>query len=76
MSHNRALCTQRYFTPRPKTGLQTREYGMSKINSVSNLLGFLADYDEHRAKVLEFFHILQWLTIKQDGLALLIRDEC
>ncbi len=70
------LCTQRYFTPRPKTGLQARECGTSKINPASYLFGALAVCDEHRAEVLEFVHILQGLTLKQDSLALLTRDEC
>ncbi len=47
-----ALCAQRYFTPRPKTGLQARECGASKINPASDLLGALAVCDEHRDEVL------------------------
>ncbi len=71
-----ALCTQRYFRPRSKTGWQARECETSKINSASDFLGALAVCDEHRAGVLEFVNILQELTIKPDGLAVLTRDEC
>ncbi len=71
---NPALCTQRYFMPRPKTGLQVRECGTSKINPASDLLGALVVCDEHRAEVLEFARIHQGLIIKQDGLVLLTRD--
>ncbi len=39
-------------------------------------LGALAVCDGHQVEVLEFVHILQGLTIKQDSLALLTRDEC
>ncbi len=60
---NPALCTQQYVTPRPKTGLQTRECGPSKINRASEILGALAVCDEHRVKVLEFVNILLGLTI-------------
>ncbi len=60
------LCTQRYFTPRPKTGLQARECGAGKINPDSDLFGALAIFGEHRADVLEFVNILLGLTIKQD----------
>ncbi len=42
-----------------------------KINSASYFLDALAVYDEHRAEVLEFVNIVQGLTIKQNGLALL-----
>ncbi len=66
-----ALCTHRYLTPRPKTGLQARECGTSKINPASDFLGAPTVYDKHQAEVLEFVSILQGLTIKQDGLALL-----
>ncbi len=71
-----ALFTQRYFTLRPKTGLQVRECGTGKINPASYLIGALAVCDELRAEVLEFLNTLQGLTIKQDSLALLTRDEC
>ncbi len=57
---------QRYFTLRPKTGLQARECGTSEINPASYLLGALAVCNEQRAEVLEFVNILQGLTIKQD----------
>ncbi len=43
-----AQCKPRYFTPRPKTGLQARECGTLKINPASDLLGVLADCEEHR----------------------------
>ncbi len=56
--------------------MQARECGMSKINPASDLLGALAVCDEHRAEIPEFVHIIQGLTIKQDSLALLTRDEC
>ncbi len=49
---------------------------MIKINPASHLLGALVVCDEQRAEVLEFVNILQGLTIKQDSLALLTRDEC
>ncbi len=73
---NPAPCEQRYFRPQPKTGLQARECGTNKIKTASDLFGVLVVCDEHRAEVLEFANILQGLTIKQDGLALLTRDEC
>ncbi len=60
----------------PARGLQARECGTSKINPASYLLGVLVVCDEHRAKILEFVLILQGLTIKQDSLVLLTRDEC
>ncbi len=41
-----------------------------------NLFGALAVYDDHQAEVVEFVNILQELTFKREGLALLIRDEC
>ncbi len=66
-----ALCAQRYFTPRPKAGLQARECRTSKINPASDLLVALAVCDEHGADVLELVHIIAGLTIKQDSLALL-----
>ncbi len=53
-----ALCTQRYFTPRPKAGFQAKECGTSKINPASDLTGALAVCDDRRAAVLEFFNIL------------------
>ncbi len=65
---NPALCTRRYFMPRPKAGLQVKECGTSKINPASDLLGVLVVCDEHRAEVLEF------AIIKQDGLVLFTRD--
>ncbi len=46
------------------------------INHASGLLGALAVCDKYQAEVLEFVNILQGLTIKQDSLALLTRDEC
>ncbi len=58
-----------------KNRIASRECGMSKINPASDLLGTLDVCEEHRAEVLEFFHITQGLTIKQDSLALLTRDE-
>ncbi len=63
-----ALCTQRYFKPRPKAGLQVRECGTSKIYPAYDVPNALAVCDDHRAEVLQFFHILQGLTIKQDSL--------
>ncbi len=65
-----ALCTPRYFTPPPKTGLQARECGTRKINPVSYLLAALAVCEDYRTEVLKFDHILQGLTIKQDSLEL------
>ncbi len=56
--------------------MQAIECGTSKINSASDLLGALAVCDEHRAEVLEFVDLPLGLTIKQDSLALLTRDEC
>ncbi len=46
------------------------------MRNEEDLLGAVAVCDEHRANVLEFFHILQGLTIKQDNLALLTWDKC
>ncbi len=63
------------YVPRPKTGLRAREFGTSKINPSSDLLGALAVYDEHRAELLEFVNTLPLLTIKQYGLVLLTRNE-
>ncbi len=59
--------------PKQQQQLQAKEYGTVKIKSASNLFGALAVSDKHRA---EFVNILQGLTIKQDGLALLTSDEC
>ncbi len=44
----------------------------------SNLLGALAVCNEYQGEELEFAHILQGLTIKQDSLALSAdtSDEC
>ncbi len=53
-----------------------RECGTGKINPASDLLGALTVCNEHQAEVLEFVHTLKGLTIKQDSLALLTRDEC
>ncbi len=52
-----AFCTQRYFTPRPKTGLEARECGTGKTNRASDLLGALAICDKHRAEIREFSNI-------------------
>ncbi len=52
------------------------ECGMGQINPASGLFGTLAVCDEHRIEALEFENIFYWLTIKQDGLALLTGDEC
>ncbi len=59
-----------------KERMQATKCGTSKINPASYLLGALAVCDEHRAELLEFVNILQGLTIKQDSLVLLTRDEC
>ncbi len=53
-----------------------KKCGTSKINPASDLFGALAVCDDNRAEVFEFVNILQWLALKQDGLALLARDEC
>ncbi len=53
-----------------------RECRPSKINPASDLPSALAVCSEHRAEVLEFVNIFQGLTIRQDSLALLTRDEC
>ncbi len=58
-----ALCTQRYFTPRPKTGLQARECEPSKFKPVSDLFGALAVCDENRTEVFELVNILQGFNI-------------
>ncbi len=53
------LCEQRYFTPRPKAGLQAREYGTDKINRTTDLFSGLAVCDEHLAEKLELINILK-----------------
>ncbi len=56
--------------------LQARECQTDRISTVSDIFSALAICDEHRSEVLEFVKILQGLTIKQEGLALLTRDRC
>ncbi len=53
-----------------------RECGTGKINPASDLSGGLSVSDEDRTEVFKLATTLQWLTIKQAGLALLTRDEC
>ncbi len=53
-----ALCTQWYFTARPKTRLQTGECEASKINPIPNLFSALALCKEHRTNVIERLNIL------------------
>ncbi len=49
------LCAQRYFTPRPKIGLQAREWRVGKINPAPNLAGVLAVCDEHQTEDIDKF---------------------
>ncbi len=49
---------------------------MGKINTVSDLFGALAVCDKNRTEVFELVNVFQWLTIKQDALALLTGNEC
>ncbi len=44
------VCTQRYCTPRLRTGLQARECGTGKINPASDLLGAQTGCNEHQAR--------------------------
>ncbi len=53
-----------------------RECGTCKVNPASDLFDAMAVCDEQRINVLELVNTLQWPTIKQDGLALVTRDEC
>ncbi len=53
---------QRYLTPRPKTGLQAREFATGKIISALHHVGALAVCDTHRAEVLEFVSLFQGLA--------------
>ncbi len=46
-----AHCAQRYFTPRPKTVLQAREYRKDKIDPTSDLFGALSVCKEHGVDV-------------------------
>ncbi len=69
-----ALFTQRYFMLRPETESQARECGTGTINLTSDLFGFQAVCDEHRAELFDIVNILQGLTIKQIGLELLTSD--
>ncbi len=65
-----------YATTRPRTRLQTREFETGKTHPPSDLFGALAVCDEPRTEVFQPVSILQCLTIKQDDLKLLTRDEC
>ncbi len=49
---------------------------MGQVNTASELFDTLTICDEHRIEVLELFNFPQGLTFKQDGLALITRDEC
>ncbi len=60
-----ALFTQRYFTTRPKTGLQTRECTTGKFNPACDLFGALTVCDEDKTELLWLVNIHKWLAIKQ-----------
>ncbi len=62
-----ALYTQQYFTPRPKTGSQVREYETGKVNHAPDLFGALAVCAEHRD---------EGSPSSRNGFALLTEDEC
>ncbi len=49
--------------------------GTGRVNPDSDCFSLLIFCDEHRAEVLETANIIQRLTIKQDGVPLLTRDE-
>ncbi len=49
--------------------------GIGRVNPDSDCFSLLIFCDENRAEVLETANIIQRLTIKQDGVALLTRDE-
>ncbi len=55
-------------------GLQTRERGTSMINPDSDVFGVLSVCDENKTEVFGLVSTIQWLTIKQAGLALLTTD--
>ncbi len=52
------------------------KYGSEKIGPARDLFGVLVACDENSNEVYELVNILQWLTVKQDGLALLTWNKC
>ncbi len=50
--------------------------GLSVVTFVKRLVGLTSRFPSFRIDVLELVNLLQGLTIKQDGLALLTSDGC